>query len=40
MDFDFFDGQGDTAVDHQNVRQNVPAQEEDEFDFGGIHVLT
>ena len=40
MDFDYFDGQGDTAVDHPNVQQNAPAQDEDEFDFGGTHILT
>ena len=38
MDFDYFEGQGDTAVDNQNLhQQNVPGQEEDDFDFGGTN---
>lgn len=43
MDFDYFDGQGETAVDNQNQNQQgqtVDTGNDDEFDFGGISLST
>ena len=40
MDFDYFEGEGETAVDNQNVgQQGISQQDEDEFDFAGTYLL-